>query len=64
MGLVRLMRRARRENFAGLPKLSRYRRMTDVLGSASQYSSRSLPEMSALLPTDTKLEMPIFSCFA
>ncbi len=33
--------------------------MTDVESSASQYRNRSLPETSALLPTDTKLEMPM-----
>ena len=32
--------------------------MTSVSGSWSQYSSRSLPEMSALLPTDTKVDNP------
>ena len=45
-------------NRCGLPKLSRYIRMTCVRGSASQYSSRSLPETSALLPSDTNIERP------
>ena len=64
IGFVRLMRRASLENFCGLPKLSRYSRMTDVFGSRSQNSSKSFPDTSALLPTDTKLEMPIFNFFA
>jgi hypothetical protein len=45
-----------------LPRIaerSRYNAMTDVAMSLSRYRSRSLPEMSALLPTDTKLEMPM-----
>jgi len=33
--------------------------MTSVAGSSSQASSRSLPLMSALLPTDTNDEMPM-----
>ena len=34
-------------------------RITSVFGSSSQYCSRSLPLTSALLPTETKSEMPI-----
>src|SRR5680860_757318 len=58
IGLVRPMRRAMRPNLRGLPKLSRYSRITSVSSSASQYCSRSLPEMSALLPTEAKLDRP------
>jgi hypothetical protein len=58
------MRRARLMNFCGLPNDSRYRRMTSVSGSVSHHSMRSLPEMSALLPTETKLRTPIPSSFA
>ena len=32
--------------------------MTLVEGSCSQYCSRSLPEMSALLPIEAKLDIP------
>jgi hypothetical protein len=38
--------------------------MTSVFGSSSQNRSRSLPETSALLPTDTKVEIPMFSFVA
>jgi hypothetical protein len=58
IGFVREMRRAMRENLRGFPNDSRYIRMTSVSASSSQYSSRSLPEMSALFPTDTNVEMP------
>jgi hypothetical protein len=50
-----------REKRTGFPKLSRYSRITPVLGSSDQYGMRSLPDTSALLPTDTKLEIPRFS---
>src|SRR5699024_3604513 len=60
IGLCRPIRRASRPNLRGLPNDSRYSRSTSVLGSDSQYCSRSLPEMSALLPTDTKLDSPRF----
>ena len=59
IGLARATREAIRTNLRGLPNDSRYSAITDVASSASQYRSRSLPEMSALLPTDTKLEMPM-----
>ncbi len=35
-----------------------------MAGSSSQASSRSLPEMSALFPTDTNEEMPMFALWA
>src|SRR5687768_17906989 len=35
--------------------------MTRVLGSSAQYEIRSLPETSALLPTETNDEMPRLS---
>jgi hypothetical protein len=43
----------------GCPNDSRYSRITSVAGSPSQYRSRSLALTSALLPTDTKVEMPM-----
>jgi hypothetical protein len=61
IGFLRATRRAILANRAGLPKLSRYSRITSVRGSSDQYWIRSLPETSALLPTETKLEMPRFS---
>src|SRR5215203_907482 len=60
IGLTRPTRRAICANRRGLPKLSTYMRITDVLGSCSQCSIRSLVETSALLPSDTKLERPRF----
>src|SRR6185503_16214805 len=42
----------------GFPNDSRYSRITSVSSSDSQYRSKSLPEMLALLPTETKVEMP------
>ena len=59
IGLVRVTSRAIRANFCGLPKFSRYMRITRVAGSAAQYSIRSLPLMSALLPTETNWLMPM-----
>jgi hypothetical protein len=35
--------------------------MTRVRGSSAQYDKRSLPETSALLPTETKLDIPTLS---
>src|SRR6185436_21040867 len=52
------MRRASRANRRGFPNDSRYRRMTRVASSSSQYSSRSLLDTSALLPTLTNVERP------
>ena len=49
-----------RVNRRGFPNDSRYRRMTRVCGSSSQYSRRSLPDTSALLPTLTNVESPIW----
>ena len=59
IGFVRPTRRAISRNRRGFPNDSRYSRMTRVPGSCSQYSSRSLPETSALLPTLTNCEMPM-----
>src|SRR5205085_6182888 len=42
----------------GLPTDSRYRATAFVRGSSYQYDSRSLPDTSALLPSDTKLDSP------
>ena len=50
--------RASRANLRGLPKLSRYSSTTSVAGSVSQYCSRSLPETSARLPAETKVDSP------
>ena len=58
IGLLRDTRRARRENLRGLPKLSRYNRITSVASSASQYCSRSLPDRSARLPAETNVDRP------
>ncbi len=61
IGLSRPTRRAISLNLRGLPKLSRYSRMTAVFGSSAQYWMRSLPETSALFPADTNVEIPRFS---
>ncbi len=61
IGFLRATRRAMREKRTGLPKLSRYSRITSVRGSSLQYWIRSLPETSALLPTETNVEIPRFS---
>ena len=58
IGLSWLTRRAIRANLRGFPNDSRYMRITSVSSSCSQYWRRSLPLMSALLPTDTNDEMP------
>ena len=57
-GLTRLTRRAMRANLRGLPIDSRYRPTARVSGSSSQYWRRSLPDRSARLPAETKVEMP------
>src|SRR5581483_765838 len=58
IGLRQATRWAMRWNLPGFPKDSRYSRMTSVPLSSSQYCRRSLPLTSALLPTETKLEIP------
>ena len=58
IGLIRATRRAIWLNLRGLPKLSRYNRMTRVWGSSAQYWMRSLLDTSALLPTETNVEIP------
>jgi hypothetical protein len=58
-GLCFVTLRATRVKRRGLPKFSRYIRMTRVASSWAQYSIRSLPLTSALLPMDTKWLMPI-----
>ena len=60
IGLSRPMRRASRPKRRGFPNDSRYSRITRVRGSDSQYSSRSLLETSALFPTLTNDESPIW----
>ncbi len=57
-GLVRASRLASRPNLRGLPKVSRYSRTRSVPGSVCQYCSRSLPETSARLPAETKVDSP------
>ncbi len=57
-GFLRVTRRQICRKRSGLPKLSRYIRMTRVCASSSQHSSRSLPETSALLPRDTNIDRP------
>src|SRR5450759_3428631 len=57
-GFLRDSRRAMRENLRALPMLSRYRPTTAVLGSSSQYCMQSLPDTSARLPAETKLDTP------
>src|SRR5207248_9297267 len=57
-GLRRAVARAIRANRRGLPTDSRYRATARVAGSSYQYESRSLPDTSALLPSDTKLDSP------
>ncbi|SKY05943.1 Uncharacterised protein [Mycobacteroides abscessus subsp. abscessus] len=64
IGLDRDTLRAMRENLRGLPKLSRYSSTTSVAASESQYCSRSLPETSARLPAETKVDNPIWRCAA
>ncbi len=58
MGLVAVTRRAICTKRFGFPKLSRYIRMTLVRSSCSQYSSRSLPETSALFPSEANIDRP------
>src|SRR6478735_12737065 len=57
-GLVRARRLAIRENLRGLPIDSRYRPTAVVSASSSQYCIMSLPETSALLPAESRLESP------
>ena len=58
IGLLRPTRRAIRANFRALPNDSRYSRITSVFASCSQYWRKSLPDRSALLPTETNAESP------
>src|ERR1700731_5214029 len=58
IGLERLTRRATRANLRGFPNDSRYNMITSVWRSLSQYWMKSLPDRSALLPTDTKEDRP------
>src|ERR1700693_6175041 len=58
IGLERLTRRAMGANLRGLPNDSRYSIIRSVAPSASQYWMTSLPDRSALLPTDTNDEIP------
>ena len=57
-GLRRASARAVRANRRGLPNDSRYSATARVAGSSYQYASRSLPLTSALLPSETNVEMP------
>ncbi len=58
-GLTAAVRRASRVNLRGLPIVSRYIRATSVSGSSYQYCRTSLPETSARLPADTKVDTPV-----
>ena len=58
IGFLRVILRAISVNRRGLPKDSRYIRITRTSGSSSQYSSRSLPDTSVLFPMLTNIEMP------
>ncbi len=64
IGFLRPTRRAISRKRRGFPNDSRYSSTTSVPGSCSQYSSRSLPDTSALLPTLMKCEMPMPSARA
>ncbi len=59
-GLAAAVRLARRVNLRGLPMDSRYMRATSVSGSSYQYWRTSLPETSARLPDETKVETPVW----
>ena len=58
IGFLRVMRRASVVNRDGLPNDSRYIRIRSMPASFSQCSSRSLPEISVLLPSETKWAIP------
>ena len=58
IGFLRDTRRAISTNRFGSLNDSRYMQITRVPGSSSQYSSRSLAETSAVLPTETNCESP------
>ena len=58
IGFWRPTRREIRANLRGLPIDSRYSAITSVAGSSAQYWMKSLPERSALLPTEMKVESP------
>ncbi len=58
IGFLRVTRRASWVKFRGLPNDSRYIRTTWTSSLSSQYSSRSLPETSVLLPIETNMETP------
>ena len=64
IGFLRVTRLAISVKRRGLPNDSRYMHMTLVAGSFSQYSTRSLPETSALLPIETNWVSPMPSCAA
>ena len=64
IGFFRVTRLAISVKRRGLPNDSRYMHMTRVAGSFSQYSTRSLPETSALLPMETNWVNPIRNCAA
>ncbi len=59
IGFWRVTRRASSVNFRGLPNDSRYIRIAWTSALCSQYSRRSLPETSVLLPIDTNIATPI-----
>ena len=58
IGFVRASRRAKRVNLRGLPNDSMYSSTTSVAGSVCQYCSTSLPDRSARLPAETKVDRP------
>ena len=57
-GFVRASTRASRANLRGLPNDSRYSSTTSVRSSPCQNCSRSLPDTSARLPAETKVDRP------
>src|SRR5450759_5528147 len=64
IGFWRPTRRVMRANLRGLPIDSRYSAITSVAGSSAQYWMKSLPDRSALLPTEMKVESPSDKLFA
>src|SRR5947199_6545683 len=59
IGFLRVTRLAIQVKRRGLPNDSRYMAITRVAGPSSQYSTRSLPETSALLPIEANWVRPI-----
>ncbi len=64
IGLWRVSLRASWKKRRASPKPSRYMRITRMAASSAQYSSRSFPDTSALLPTETNWWIPMPSSSA